>query len=126
MSETKDTRITIATSNEFRMEFFTKFPDTITDLKYPLLKMGQFRLRREDNIQGERYFVGDVRETEVPVNAILLHDEYDLRVMRKFGITPNYVNDRIEVYRFGYYDNAHPTHTLEISAKGINIIDKSI
>lgn len=126
MTEIKDTRLTILTSDEFRMEFFTKFPDDITDLKYPLVKMGQFRVRREDNTQGERYFVSDVRESELPLNAIVLHDDYDLKVMRKFEVIPNYTNDRIEVYRFAHYGDIHPTHALDISATGIKIIDKSL
>lgn len=122
----KDTRIPIRTSNEFRMELFTQFPNDIIDIKYPLFKMGRFRARREDNEQGERYYLSDVRESGEKVNAILLHDDFDLQVMRKFKIEPNYKNDRVKVYRFGYYANNHPTHALEINAHGIKIIDKSL
>ena len=126
MTIVKDTRITITTPDTYRMELFTKRPQDILDPKYPVFKMGRFRARREDNAQGERYFLSDLREGDELVNAILLHDPQDLRIMRKFGIKPNYVNDRVEIYRFGNYDNIHPTHSLIISRSGILVIDKSL
>lgn len=126
MTHLRDTRITITTSDEFRMELFTQNPDDIVDSKYPVFKMGRFRARREDNAQGERYFLSDMREGDERVNALLLHDDYDLQVMRKFKIEPNYKNGRIEIYRFGYYPDNHPTHALDVNSQGITIIDKSL
>lgn len=120
----KDTRIQIETDNDYHLEMFTKYPDDIKSLEYPLLKMGKFRARREDNSIGERYFVSDMREEGELVNAIMVHTKRDKKILSKFDIKPNYSCGRLDVYRFGYYADAHPYKALTITVSGIRTFDK--
>lgn len=125
MQQTRDTRIQITTCGDFHAELFTQFPDDITNLKYPSLKMGKFRVRREDNSIGERYFISDIRDKGEMVNAIVVHDIIDKMRLSTYGIKPNYSCERIDVYRIQTHMVEHSNTVVDIHNDGITIIDRS-
>lgn len=120
MNMRNDTRILIITAPEFHIELFTQHPDDITDNVYPSLKMGKFRIRRDDNSIGERYFVSDLRDVGEEFNALLVHDTTDKETLDKYQIEPSYTCDRVRVYRYGVHVTCL-SDVVEISSNGIEI-----
>ena len=120
MKDVKDTRLTLETEPDLHVELFTQFPNDVVNLTYPSLKMGYFRVRRQDSSFGERYFVSDIRESSEPLNALMIHSVTDKSLLDGYNIKANYECDKLRVYRYGEHQVAH-NKILTINQNGLMV-----
>lgn len=123
MEEYDDERILVKTPEDYRIELFTKNPDDHKDNEHITLRMGEFRVRREDNNIGERYFISDLRgeNSLIASNALLVHTEAEKHVASNFIEAPHYSCQRLCIYRFGTYPNEDKSKVLRVDHSGITV-----
>lgn len=116
-------RVILPSSDDYRLELFSKNPDTIVNREYPAFKLGFFRVKQANSDVGERYFITDLMEENQLVDVIMIHDDASKKLIRTYGLEPAFICKRIEMYRIGLYQ-AHALYILSIDTEGVRLINK--
>lgn len=122
------TRNTIKPKNHFafsdcrgnRIECFTNLNTKDHRKKYITLRTGKFRISRNDNDRGARYFINDLRELNDEPNAVAVFDEHHLELVERHDIKPAYVRDDLSIYFIGEYHHPNIKKKLIITDIGIH------
>ena len=105
------TRNTIRSKNHYafndargnRIECFTNIKVRQHQRNIVGLRTGKFRISRNDNHKGPRYFINDLREVHEEPNAVAVFDEEHLEMIERHDILPVYVRDELSIYNIGVY-----------------------
>lgn len=116
-----DAKITVITTGDYHIELFTRSPDVYANRNIIPLRMGMFRVRRDDCDLGKRYFVSDLCERHLDYNAILIHDVEDIELISNTNIEANFTHGELTVYKIGEYDIPGSDKKLSISFDGAHV-----
>ena len=102
-----------------RIECFTDLDTSIYDKDFITLRTGKFKVSRNDNVRGNRYFINDFRSLQDEPNAVLLIAKRMIDLAEEHEIIPLYTRDDINIYQIGEYNHPQVKKRLVITQTDI-------
>ena len=107
-----------------RIECFTNLGSKHYSSNVMALRTGKFRVSRNDNEKGVRYFINDLREPDTETNAIIVFSEEHIELIERHEIKPAYTRDDLNVYYIGEYN--HPNMKKKLIVTNVDVYEETL
>lgn len=107
-----------------RIECFTNLNSKFYTKDCIPLRTGKFRVSRNDNDKGSRYFINDLRDVETKPNAVVVFSERHLELIERHEIKAAFTRDDLNVYYIGEYN--HPNMKKKLIVTDVDIYEEEV
>ena len=106
-------------ANNNRIECFTDLDISDYDKDVIVLRTGKFKVSRNDNDRGPRYFINDYRDAHTVPNAVAIFNKKLRNLVEEHDVLPVYTRDELNIYQIGEYHHPQIKKKLVITITDI-------